>query len=75
METEINALSHCCHELFPVLDMTINIGDAVGLPTNDVLSMSESVHEDNAGSLILAHDLLLQQPQEQVLRHKNSVVL
>ena len=57
MEAEINALAHCCRELFPVLDMAIDVGDAVGLPTKDIASMSVSVHEDNAGALILAQTL------------------
>ena len=57
MEAEINALAHCCRELFPVLDMAINVGDAVGLHTEDIASMSVSVHEDNAGALILAQTL------------------
>ena len=56
-EIEINALAHCYRELFPVLDVTINVGDDVGLPTKDIASMSVSVPKDDAGALILAHTL------------------
>ena len=44
LEAEINVLEHCCCELFPVLDMTINTGNV-------------HVHEDNAGVFILAQTL------------------
>ena len=57
MEAEINALAHCCCELSPVLDIAINVGDAVGLHTDDIASMGVSVHKDNTGALILAHTL------------------
>ena len=40
-----------------MLDMAIDVGDAVGFPTKDIASMSVSVHEDNAGALILAQTL------------------
>ena len=56
MEAEINALAHCCRELFPILDMTASLGKAVGLPIG-VPAMKVSVHEDNAGALILAKTL------------------
>ena len=45
---EINDLSHCCHELFPVLEMNINVGDAVRLPTKYIAPISVSIYEDNA---------------------------
>ena len=58
MEAEINALSHCCRELFPVMDMVGEIGRvAAGLPTKDMAKMHMSVHEDNSGALILAETI------------------
>ena len=57
MEAEIIALSHCCRELFPVVDIVKEVGDVVGLPTKDLISMHVSVHEDNAGALILAETI------------------
>jgi hypothetical protein len=55
MEAETIALAHCCRELFPIIDMTQSLGKAVGLSV--VPSMKVSVHEDNAGALILAKTL------------------
>ena len=57
MEAKINALAHCCRELFPVMDIVEEIGKTVGLETKDTSSMHVSVHEDNAGALILAETL------------------
>ena len=55
MEAEINALAHCCRELFPLMDIVGEVGASVGMPTKDLTSVS--VHEDNAGALILAEAL------------------
>ena len=57
MEAEIIALAHCCRELFPVVDIVKELGDVVGLATEDLVSMHVSVHEDNAGALVLAQTL------------------
>ena len=57
MEAEIIALAHCCRELFPVIDVVEEMGIAVGLPTEDLATMHVSVHEDNAGALILAETI------------------
>ncbi len=56
MEAETIALAHCCRELFPIIDMTQSLGKAVGLSVGVPL-MKVSVHEDNAGALILARTL------------------
>jgi hypothetical protein len=56
MEAEIIALAHSCRELFPIMDMSCALGAAVGLPVGET-TMNVSIHEDNAGALILA-DLL-----------------
>ena len=57
MEAEIIALAHCCRELFPVIDVVEEMGIAVGLPTEDLTTMKVSMHEDNAGALILAETI------------------
>jgi hypothetical protein len=57
MEAEIIALAHCCRELFPVIDIVKEIGDVVGLKTKDLVSMHVSIHEDNAGALVLAETI------------------
>jgi hypothetical protein len=56
MEAETNALVHCCQELFPIMDIVQALGTAVGLLIR-VPTMKVSVHEDNAGALILAQTL------------------
>ena len=60
MEAEINALAHSCKELFPIIDLVSELGLVVGLPTKDLASMHVSIHEDNAGALVLAETLPLQ---------------
>ena len=57
MEVEIVALAHCCWELFSVCDIVKEVGDIVGLVTDDLSSMHVSVHEDNAGALVLAETI------------------
>lgn len=54
MEAEIVAMSSCCKELFPIIDMVGEIGKAVGLTANEATKMHIAIHEDNAGALILA---------------------
>ena len=53
MEAEILALAHSCQELFPLIDITQELGAAVGLPV-DPATMQVSIHEDNSGALVLA---------------------
>jgi hypothetical protein len=57
MEAEIIALAHCCRELFPVIDIVTELGNVIGLPTKDLVSMHVSIHEDNAGALVLAETI------------------
>jgi hypothetical protein len=57
MEAEIIALAHCCRELFPVMDIVSEVGEVVGLDTKDLVSMHVSIHEDNAGALVLAETI------------------
>jgi hypothetical protein len=56
MEAEIVALAHSCRELFPVMDLVSRLGPAVGLDGGET-NMNVSIHEDNAGALILAQTL------------------
>ena len=57
MEAEIIALGHSCRELFPIMDMVVELGKAVGLPCDDLTTMHVSIHEDNAGALVLAETI------------------
>jgi hypothetical protein len=57
MEAEIIALAHCCRELFPVMDLVKEMGESLGLETEDMTSMHVSIHEDNAGALVLAETI------------------
>jgi hypothetical protein len=66
MEAEIIALAHCCRELFPVCDIVKEVGKVVGMKTDDLSSVHVSVHEDNAGALVLAETI----PPESTPRSK-----
>ena len=57
MEAEINALAHSCKELFPIVDLVSKLGTVAGLPTEGLASMHVSIHEDNAGALVLAETI------------------
>ena len=56
MEAEIIALAQSCKDLFPIMDIVESMASVVGLP-NPKTSMHVSIHEDNAGALILAETL------------------
>ena len=56
MEAENISLSHSCRVLFPICDMTQALGKAVGLPIGET-TIKVSIHEDNAGALVLAQTL------------------
>ena len=57
MEAEIVALAHCYRELFPVCDIVKEVGEVVGLATDDLSSKHVLVHEDNTGALVLAETI------------------
>ena len=57
MEAEIIALAHCCRALFPIMDQVAEFGEIVGLKTADLTTMKVSIHEDNAGALVLAQTI------------------
>jgi hypothetical protein len=57
MEAEIIALAHCCRELFPVINVVTELGGVLGLDMNDLASMHVSIHEDNAGALVLVETI------------------
>ncbi len=59
MEAEIVALAHSCHELFPIMDGVSIMGKVIGLPVGNTTSQV-SIHEDNAGALVLAKTLPVQ---------------
>ena len=72
MESEINALAHSYIELFPIIDITISLGKAVGLPIGDT-TMNVSIDKNNAGALILAKTLPLQfTPRRNIMRPRPS---
>jgi len=56
MEAEIIALAHSCKELFPIMDLTQSLGQSVGLSVSPT-TMHVSIHEDNAGALVLAETI------------------
>jgi hypothetical protein len=53
METKIIALSACCRELFPIIDMVRSIAEATNLPIGNT-TMNVSIHADNSGAQVLA---------------------
>ncbi len=53
MEAKIIALSACCRELFPIIDMVCSLAEATNLPIGNT-TMNVSIHEDNLGVLVLA---------------------
>ena len=67
MEAKIIALAHCCRELYPVMDQVSELGAIVGLKRNNLTTMKVSIHEDNAGALILAETI----PPQFTPRSKN----
>jgi hypothetical protein len=56
MEAEIIALSACCRELFPIIDMVCSLAEATNLPIGNT-TMNVSIHEDNSAALVLAKTL------------------
>jgi hypothetical protein len=56
MEAEIKALSACCRELFPIIDMVRLLAKATNFPIGNI-TMNVSIHEDNSGALVLAQTL------------------
>ena len=54
MEAEYVALSMSCKELFPIIDIVRELGEATNLPLEQETSMHISIHEDNSGTLVLA---------------------
>ena len=49
-------MAHSCCQLFPIIDMVISLDKAIGLSISET-AMNVSIHEDNAGALILAKTL------------------
>ncbi len=53
MKAKIVALAHSVHKLFPIMDGVSIMGKAIGLPVGST-TIQVSIHEDNAGALVLA---------------------
>ena len=43
-------------QLFPIIDMTMGLSDAVGLPIQE-MTLNMSIHKDNQGALVLVKKL------------------
>jgi len=56
MVANIIALSACCRELFPIMDMVSSVTKSVKLPIGKT-TMNVSIHEDNLGALVLVKTL------------------
>jgi hypothetical protein len=56
MEAKIIALSVCCMDLFPIINMVESVTSSVKLPIGET-TMKLSVHEDNNGALMLEKTL------------------
>jgi hypothetical protein len=56
MKAEIIALSACCRELFPIIDMVCSLAKTTNFPIGST-TMNVSINEDNSGALVLAKSL------------------
>ena len=56
MEAEISALAHCMKELLAIMDMAQMLAEYYGLEGVET-QMDVSLHEDNAGALVLANTI------------------
>ncbi len=56
MDAKIIALSACCRELFPIIDMVHLLAEATNLPIGNT-TMNVSIHDDNSGAVLLAKTL------------------
>jgi hypothetical protein len=74
MEAEIIALSACCRELFPIIDMVCSLAKATNFLIGRT-TMKVSIHEDNSGALVLAKTLPPQfTPMKKILRNQDNLV-
>ena len=53
MEAEIMAFAYCCRGIFPIMDHVAELGAIVGLEMKEFTTTKVSIHEDNAGALVL----------------------
>ncbi len=56
MEAKIIALSACCRELFPIIDMVCSLAVATNFPIGNT-TMNVSIKENNLGAVVLAKTL------------------
>ena len=52
-EAEIISMAHCFRELFPITNIAVSLGKAVGLKIGDT-TINVSVHKENVRGLVLA---------------------
>jgi hypothetical protein len=75
MEAKIIALSACCRELFPIMDMVSSVTKSVKLPIGKT-TMNVSIHEVNSGALVLAkNSASTVYTPKQILRNQDTLVL
>ena len=71
MESEYVALSTSCKDLFPLIDLVVELGGCFGLPVTDMANnLHVRVHEDNMGALTLGK----LEPRRMTLRSKHYTV-
>ncbi len=58
MEAKIIALAHSCCKLFPMMNGVSIMGKAIGLPVGNT-TIQIFIHENNAGTLVLAKNFCL----------------
>jgi hypothetical protein len=57
MEAEYVALSTSCRDLFPLIDVTMEISKAFSIELSDTTQMHVKIHKDNIGALALARHM------------------
>ena len=53
MEAEVVAFVACCRELFPILKIVVQVGNAFGMKVREGCNFHVHMHEDNVGALTL----------------------
>ena len=74
MEVEIIALSHSCHELFPITDMVECLGEAIGLPVGKT-KLNVSIWIILRSFNFCIYFVTTIYSSEQALHNKNHLVL
>jgi hypothetical protein len=75
MEAKIIALSACCRELFPIIDMVHSLAVATNLPIGN-MTVNVSIHEDNSEALCVGQNpASTVHSSKQVLGNQDNLVL